>query len=58
MSTYNICFPGEIRKLLSGFPIIRSMEYTDRQAGPSCSKLTMSLVNDSLKFASSDMQIC
>ena len=27
-------------------------------AGPSCSKLTMSLVNDSLKFKSSDMQIC
>ena len=25
---------------------------------PSCSKLTMSLVNDSLKFTSSDMQIC
>ena len=28
------------------------------KAGPSCSKLTMSLVNDSLKFKSSDMQIC
>ena len=26
--------------------------------GPSCSKLTTSLVNDSLKFISSDMQIC
>ena len=26
--------------------------------GPSCSKLTTSLVNDSLKFTSSDMQIC
>ena len=25
--------------------------------GPSCSKLTMSLINDSLKFTSSDMQI-
>ena len=25
--------------------------------GPSCSKLTTSLVNDSLKFTSSDMQI-
>ena len=24
----------------------------------SCSKLTISLVNDSLKFTSSDMQIC
>ena len=29
-----------------------------RQSGPSCSKLTMSLVNVSLKFTSSDMQIC
>ena len=26
--------------------------------GPSCSKLSMSLVNDSLKFTSSDTQIC
>ena len=26
--------------------------------GPSCSKLTMSLVNDSLNFKSSDTQIC
>ena len=26
-------------------------------SGPSCSKLTMSLVNDSLKFTLSDMQI-
>ena len=28
------------------------------KSGPSCSKLTTSLVNDSLKFKSSDMQIC
>ena len=27
-------------------------------SGPSCSKLTMSLVNDSLRFTSSDAQIC
>ena len=27
-------------------------------SGPSCSKLTMLLVNDSLKFKSSDTQIC
>ena len=26
--------------------------------GPSCSKLTMSLVNDLLKFTSSNSQIC
>ena len=29
-----------------------------RRSGPSCSKLTMLLVNDSLKFTSSDTQIC
>ena len=27
-------------------------------SGPSCSKLTMSLVNNSLKFTLSDTQIC
>ena len=27
-------------------------------SGPSCSKLTMSLVNDSLKFISGHTQIC
>ena len=30
----------------------------EQVAGPSCSKLTTSLVNDSLKFTASDMQIC
>ena len=29
-----------------------------KQTWPSCSKLMMSLVNNSLKFTSSDMQIC
>ena len=29
-----------------------------QRSGPSCSKLTTSLVNDSLKFTSSDTQIC
>ena len=29
-----------------------------KNTGPSCSKLTTSLVNDLLKFTSSDMQIC
>ena len=29
-----------------------------KHSGPSCSKLTTSLVNDSLKFTSSDIQIC
>ena len=35
-----------------------SMFIKYQQSGPSCSKLTMSLVNDSLKFTSSDTQIC
>ena len=30
----------------------------NKKSGPSCSKLTTSLVNDSLKFTSSDTQIC
>ena len=30
----------------------------DKIQGPSCSKLTTSLVKDSLKFKSSDTQIC
>ena len=42
MSAHNIYFHGEIRKI----------------AGPSCSKLTRSLVNDSSKFTLIDMQIC
>ena len=29
-----------------------------KNSGPSCSKLTTSLVNDSLKFTSSDTQTC
>ena len=38
---------------------IRPRSYAEAvTSGPSCSKLTMSLVNDSLKFTSSDMQIC
>ena len=32
--------------------------HSDKIPGPICSKLTMSLVNDSLKFTSSDTQIC
>ena len=51
--------------LLSGDKsfIAASLQHIDilsdkEQSGPSCSKLTMSLVNDSLKFTSSDTQIC
>ena len=39
--------------------LIQSLEaLTTWPPGPSCSKLTMSLVNDSLKFTLSDMQMC
>ena len=43
MSIHDIFYHGEIRK---------------KTSGPSSSKLTMSLVNDYLKFTSSDTQIC
>ena len=33
-------------------------QISTNKAGPSCPKLTTSLVNDSLKFTSSDTQIC
>ena len=38
--------------------IIGSMSLNITNSGPSCSKLTTSLVNDSLKFKSSDTRIC
>ena len=37
--------------------VISDKEF-ERFSWPSSSKLTMSLVNDSLKFTSSDLQIC
>ena len=46
---------------LEGHPdeiIIVIMDIFIYRSGPGCSKLTMSLVNDSLKFTSSDTQIC
>ena len=51
------------RGLCSPFTESRdTVVYVDEQrmprSGPRCSKLTMSLVNDSLKFTSSDTQIC
>ena len=59
MSTHNICIRREIRKILCGYPLL-SVAIKDvganearlykETSGPSCSKLTMSLVNDSLKF--------
>ena len=37
---------------------LRTISYWDKYSGPSCSKLMTLLVNDSLKFTSSYMQIC
>ena len=37
---------------------VKEMLSTTYNSGPSCSKLMTSLVNDSLKFTSSDTQIC
>ena len=53
-------------KLITKYPSLTNISSADRskgkqqcqRSGPSCSKLTMSLVNDSLKFTWSDMQIC
>ena len=39
------------------YKFMGSFSCNGKQSGPSCSKLTMSLVNDSLKFTSSDTQI-
>ena len=46
-------------RLLIFLPRMQSLcVITFYTSGLSCSKLTMSLVNDSLKFTSSDTQIC
>ena len=55
------CFPitllrGPHTKMGSSI-MLNACHYIE-QSGPSCSKLTTSLVNDSLKFTSSDTQIC
>ena len=52
---FDLSLTGVIIKWCMASALARSCQY---QSGPSCSKLTMSLVNDSLKFRSSDMRIC
>ena len=62
---YNICFCGEIRKILHGYRLLSTAMVWNSvislwsywTPGLGCSKITMS-VNDSLKFISSDTQIC
>ena len=53
-SDQRLCWPSR-----SNFTSL-AFQTTPRRfwSGPSCSKLTRSLVNDSLKFTSSDTQIC
>ena len=54
--------PGLFVPVMVSYPGTPALRYKTEQQqkhpGSSCSKLTMSLVNDSLKFTSSDMQIC
>ena len=49
------CDPSEARTIAVRNPMD---EVVNNPPGPCCSKLTTSLVNNSLKFTSSDTQIC
>ena len=46
------------RKVAEVYEVSSILPSQMKMSGPSCSKLTMSLVNESLKFTSSDTQIC
>ena len=54
----NSAKPDQEQFDLSRHHLLRHNCFQNKKYGPSCSKLTMSLVNDSLKFPSSDTQIC
>ena len=70
LSTLMIDIPGDLvwdlpcvqqASYLEGGPLMWMLPlylHVNQKSGPSCSKLTMSLLNDSLKFTSSDAQIC
>ena len=51
-------YPDRIMSTFSVVPSPKVIPVYIITLGPSCLKLTMSLVNDSLKFTSSDTQIC
>ena len=55
-SEYHLLLNGVLR--LKHMKKAKKKKPASKQSGPSCSKLTMSLANDSLKFTSSDTQIC
>ena len=52
-SVKHLPYPKRLKKI--GLP---TLEYRRQSAGPSCSKLTMSLVNETLKFQTLISQIC
>ena len=54
---YKYFFLCIYKNICSGYSSIKLLMSTIYLPGPSCSKLTTSLVNDSLKFTSSDTQI-
>ena len=70
LSTLMIDIPGDLvwdlpcvqqASYLEGGPLVWILAlylHINQKSGPSCSKLMTSLVNDSLKFPSSNMQIC
>ena len=64
MQTVKTGNPGYLLHLLDGHlnpchaKLDATSAFSSQPSGPSCSKLTTSLVNDSLKFTSSDTQIC
>ena len=70
LSTLMIDIPGDLvwdlpwvqqASYLEGGPLVWMLPlylHVNQKSGPSCPKLTMSLVNDLLKCTSSDMQIC
>ena len=53
-SVHLMCFSAFPKRGLDHF----AEAAESKRPGPSCSKLTMSLVYDSLKFSLSDTQIC
>ena len=58
MMKYGEIFTGTTGHLMQLQALGNKEQINAQKSGPRCSKLTTSLVNDSLKFTSSDPQIC
>ena len=60
--TVRICLPSSMSAAkiqpACSYSLIMFFTFCLKKPGPSCSKLTISLVNDLLKFTSSDTQTC